>query len=163
MRRSRYETLALTGGGTIINNNQANYAIVVHNTGFQAAAGVIVSTQVPNGSTLVLTGSSPGCTPVINNPINQTTQQITCVISSISASASAALYIDIQLPSGDLVSNTNLTFAVISQGGNLTPSNASVGITAVPPDTDGPLPLWALATLGAGLLGIASRRLKRAT
>jgi regulator of chromosome condensation (RCC1) repeat-containing protein len=30
------------------------------------------------------------------------------------------------------------------------------------PATDGPLPLWALGALGAGLVGIASRRLKKA-
>ncbi len=32
---------------------------------------------------------------------------------------------------------------------------------ATAPSTDGPLPLWAMGALGAGLVGIASRRLKR--
>jgi hypothetical protein len=35
------------------------------------------------------------------------------------------------------------------------------GIASEPPDTDGPLPLWALGALGTGLFGVASRRLKR--
>jgi hypothetical protein len=29
--------------------------------------------------------------------------------------------------------------------------------------TDGPIPLWALGALGAGLVGIATRRFKKAT
>jgi hypothetical protein len=44
-----------------------------------------------------------------------------------------------------------------------TPKPATcVPIQAQQPATDGPLPLWTLGALGAGLLGIASRGLKRA-
>jgi hypothetical protein len=45
---------------------------------------------------------------------------------------------------------------LVSQSGTDYSSAATTG------DTDGPMPLWALGALGAGLLGIASRKLKKA-
>jgi len=152
--------LTLTGNGTIAASNQASYKLVVGNNSSQAAASVIISTQVPYGTSLV-SGSSPDCT--LANAAGGQYTQINCILASIAANASAAFYIDIQLPSGDLVNNTKLTFSIISQGGNLVPNDATVSITAAPPATDGPLPLWALGALGGGLYGVASRRLNRTT
>jgi hypothetical protein len=45
--------------------------------------------------------------------------------------------------------------------GNLT-AQTCLGGSNSDNTTDGPIPLWALGALGAGLVGIASRRLKRA-
>lgn len=57
------------------------------------------------------------------------------------------------------VQSYNLGTIVLTYDGQLifTPSQV-----ATPAVSDGPLPLWALGVLGAGLIGIASRRLKKA-
>lgn len=64
-------------------------------------------------------------------------------------------------------SNTvDLSFRVTAGNGVLFPANDVLAISLTPPSgaaqaTDGPLPTWALGILGAGLIGIASRRLKK--
>jgi hypothetical protein len=45
----------------------------------------------------------------------------------------------------------------------LTLSNTPIALTSNSAPTDGPLPLWAFGALGAGLIGIASRRLTKAS
>lgn len=64
-------------------------------------------------------------------------------------------------PSNTSAFVTGLTFAGSGQfTGTMTPIVASASTAAN--STDGPIPVWALGALGAGLVGIASRRLKKA-
>lgn len=158
-------TLALSGTGSIVSNNQAIYQLTVSNTGAAPASNVVVSAQVPRGSTVPASGgngNSPNCTAFNNSNNGSVYTLISCVISAVSANASQSWYVEVQLPYGDSVSGTALNFFVTSQNGDLTPIGGNVSITAVapPPSTDGPLPLWALGSLGACLIAIASRRLK---
>jgi hypothetical protein len=59
----------------------------------------------------------------------------------------------------------NLSFSVTAGNGVLFPANDLLAISLTPVSaggaaTDGPLPPWALGIFGAGLIGIASRRLR---
>jgi hypothetical protein len=55
---------------------------------------------------------------------------------------------------------------VTSSSGTQNSATVTITVSAAAPDSgassDGPIPLWALCALGAGLVGIASRRLKKA-
>jgi hypothetical protein len=60
----------------------------------------------------------------------------------------------------------NLSFGVTAGNGVLFPANDLLAISLTPVSggagaTDGPLPPWALGIFGAGLIGIASRRLRK--
>jgi hypothetical protein len=158
-------TLSLSGTGTIVNSHEAIYQLTIHNSGSAAAANVVVSAQVPYGSTVLASdgnGNSSNCTAVNSSSSGALYTLISCVISAVSAQASQTWYVEVQLPSGDLVSNTALNFSIASQSGNLTPAGGSVSITAVaaPPPTDGPLPLWAYSFLAVIMCFIARRQLK---
>ena len=69
---------------------------------------------------------------------------------------STSYWVQITGAGGALQNSTTITIAVTGSSG--TPGGSNVGDGA----TDGPLPLWALGALGAGLIGVASRRLRKA-
>ena len=112
--------------------------------------------------------------------INDGGQVVGISTTAASTGTDAFLYsqgqmIDLNGAIGSAASNYQLTAAyainndgqILAEGTNnsmgttdvllLTPAGASESNS-----TDGPVPLWALGALGGGLLGIASRRLKRA-
>ncbi len=68
-----------------------------------------------------------------------------------SLNASTSYWVQVTSASGTIQNSTTITIAVTASS-----SGRSGGTT------DGPIPLWALGALGAGLVGIASRRLRRA-
>ncbi len=144
--------LSLTGGGSVTSAGQLSYAWTVGNTGPRIAAGVVVSTTLPAGFTLVSGSSSSGCAVA--------GQVVSCTIAGIAVGGTTPLTIVVQ-PSG--TQTANLTFTVTSTNGVLFPANDSVAISLNLPDgdsgggSDGPLPLWADVALGLLLLGAARR------
>jgi uncharacterized repeat protein (TIGR01451 family) len=142
--------LSLTGGGSVTSAGQLSYAWTVGNTGPRIAAGVVLSTTLPAGFTLVSGSSSSGCAVA--------GQVVSCTIASIAVGGTAPLTIVVQ-PSN--AQTANLTFTVTSTNGVLFPANDSVAISLNLPDngggSDGPLPLWADVALGLLLLGAARR------
>jgi uncharacterized repeat protein (TIGR01451 family) len=147
--------LTLSGSGKAT-GGLLSYALIVSNSGPPTATSVVVKTTVPAGLSLVTGSSTSGCT--------QSGQTVSCTVGSVSKGASDSLTLVFQ-PSSAL--NGNLSFSVTAGNGVLFPANdvLAISLTSVSGSggaTDGPLPLWALGMFGAGLIGIASRRLRNA-
>ncbi len=145
--------LTLTGSGKATGAGLLSYALSITNAGPPTATSVVLKTTVPAGVSLVTAASTSGCT--------QTGQTVTCTIGSASKGSSDSLTLVFQPTSSQTVS---LSFAVTAANGVLFPANDMLAIALTPtsvsaPPTDGPLPPWALGLLGAGLIGIAARRL----
>lgn len=143
--------ITLSGGGTVAPSGQLSYHWVIGNTGPRTATTVVLSTTLPAGFSLA-SGSSSACTA--------TGQVVQCTIATIALGGSSSLTIVIQPTNASIA---NLTFTVTSSNGVLFPVNDSVTTSLNIPqtaETDAPLPLWALGALAAGVVGIASRRLK---
>jgi uncharacterized repeat protein (TIGR01451 family) len=135
---------------SVISGGQLSYAVTVSDNGPQSATGVVVTTKLPSGYTLV-TAKSPGCT--------QSGQTVTCTVGSLAVGAKSQLTVVIMPPSGS--GNVTLAFTASSNNPSLDPADATedVGLE-YGGDTsgDGPLPLWAYAALAVLLCLIAVRR-----
>ncbi len=146
--------LSLSGSGTVTTGGQLSYALTVGNRGPQSAAGVVVSTVLPAGLTLVAGSSSASC--------KQTGQTVSCSVGTLAQGSTTALTIVVQ--PGTSSQTYTLRFAASSSNADLNPGDGSDAIALYWPGTatgsDGPLPLWAVIALGMGLVGVARRQLK---
>ncbi len=146
--------LTLTGSGKVTTAGLLSYSLTVTNSGPPTATSVVVKTTVPAGLSLVTGSSSSGCT--------QSGQTVSCAVGNLSKGASDSLTLMFQ-PSNSAA--VTLSFSVTAGNGVLFPANDVVAIALTSTSggaaaTDGPLPPWALGMFGAGLIGIASRRLR---
>jgi len=147
--------LSLTVTGTALNSGLLSYSVRLGNTGPQSAAGVTVSSSLPGGVMLITGSSSPECT--------QSGQALLCAVGTMIPGASPSLTIVLQ-PGG--LSSVNLTFvASTATDSNLDLNNDVASLVLTPyagsagsSTGDGPLPLWSLVALGAGLCAIVSAR-----
>ncbi len=147
--------LTLTGSGKATTGGLLSYALTLTNSGPPTATSVVLETTVPAGLSLVTGSSSSGCT--------QSGQTVSCTVGNLSKGASDSLTLVFQ--PGNL-QTVNLSFGVTAGNGVLFPANDLLAISLTPVSggagaTDGPLPPWALGIFGAGLIGIASRRLRK--
>lgn len=146
--------LSLEGTGTANAAGLASYKLMVSNAGPLMSTGVTVTAALPGGTTFVAGSSSSGCT--------QSGQKVSCTVGSVAAGQSYAFNLTLQV---SLSAPTSVTFSL---GGSAiydpNANNNTLTVALSPPPgsgvKDGPLPLWALGALGAGLIGIASRKLK---
>jgi uncharacterized repeat protein (TIGR01451 family) len=140
--------LSLGGGGTVTSNGLLSYSLTVGDRGPQSATGVVVTTVLPAGASLV---SGSGCT--------QSGQTVTCAIGTLAVGATVALNIVIQPGASQTVS---LTFTASSANADLNPADGTktvaLNLPAPQNATDAPLPLWASWALALLLLLIATRR-----
>jgi uncharacterized repeat protein (TIGR01451 family) len=148
--------LTLTGSGKVTTGGLLSYALTLTNSGPPTATSVVVKTTVPAGVSLVTGSSSSGCT--------QSGQTVSCTVGNLSKGSSDSLTLVFQPGNTQAV---NLSFSVTAGNGVLFPANDVVAIALTSTSggagpTDGPLPPWALGMFGAGLIGIASRRLRNA-
>jgi len=143
--------LSLSGGGDVTPAGLLSYAWVVGNGGPQAATGVVVSTVLPAGLTLVAGASSSGCT--------QSGQTVSCTVGNIAEGSNASLTIVIN-PGN--TQTANLTFSATSNNGDINPNNGVVMTSLNLPSgaANVPLPSWALCAFAAALFGVARRQLK---
>ena len=117
------------------------------NTGYTLVGSV---TSCTNGNlTATQTCAANAC--VVSAPANGSRGTCASVISSGSSC-------EFTCNSGFILTGS----ATSCSAGVLTAQSCQAGGSGNGGDSDGPLPLWALGALGAGLLGIASRRLKKA-
>lgn len=150
--------LSLSVTGSALNSGLLSYSLRLGNTGPQSAAGVTVSSVLPNGVTLITGASSPGCT--------QSGQALLCSVGTTSPGASPTLTIVLQ-PGG--LSSVNLTFVASTATDSNLDLNNDVASIVLTPSTDsagsstgdGPMPPWALVALGAGLCAIVGARRSR--
>jgi uncharacterized repeat protein (TIGR01451 family) len=143
--------LSLSGGGNVTTGDQLSYTFTVGNQGPQSAGGVVVSTVVPSGVTLVNGSSSSGCT--------QSGQTVSCSVGALAVGSTASLTIILQPNTSP--QTFNLTFTASSNIADLNPSDGSDTIALYWSGSAGdvPLPLWANVALGLLLLILATRRL----
>ena len=144
--------LSLSGSGSVTPTGLLSYAWTVGNVGPQTAAGVVVTTVLPAGMSLVTGSSSPACA--------HSGQTVSCTVGTLAVGATASLTIVIQPGSAQTV---NLSFTATDSNGDLDPGNGVVAISLTLPATSGgatdaPLPAWANLVLGLLLMGIAMRR-----
>ena len=140
--------LSLTGSGQVTSAGLLSYALNVGNSGPQAASGVTVSVTLPAGMSLAA-GTSADC--------SQRSQVITCAVGALAVGSSVALVVIVQPGS---TASASLSFDVSSSAGDIDAANNQLVLVmnGLPgADTDGPLPPWLLAVLGALLLGLALR------
>jgi uncharacterized repeat protein (TIGR01451 family) len=143
--------LTLTAKGSEMANGLLSYALQVQNTGPHAAAGVVMSTVLPAGFTLVAS-MSPGCA--------QSNQTVTCTVGSLADGGGASVSIVVQPGSGQTV---NLNFTATSSNADIDPNQgmATVSLSldgsASGAVTDGPIPAWAVLALGLLLITVALR------
>jgi uncharacterized repeat protein (TIGR01451 family) len=144
-------SVALSGSATEKAGGLATLSLAIANAGPLVATGVTVTATLPVGATLVSAASSAGCA--------QKAQVLTCTVPPISASQSAPLNISLQVNSG-LALNTTFVLSTATYNPNV--GGATLAVSVPSPagsgGTDAPFPLWAIASLGVGLLGIAARR-----
>lgn len=150
--------VALSGSGPTqaTQGTQSNYSITVTNGGPLVATNLLVTDNLPSGATFV--SASSGCTDAGS--------VVSCRLAGLGSGSSAtftitvkwnttgAVYDTAQLSldqiDSDAASQQQLAFGTPSgQQGSGAP-------------TDGPMPLWALVALGAGLVAAARQRLHRA-
>jgi uncharacterized repeat protein (TIGR01451 family) len=146
--------LSLSGSGSPNANGQLSYSLSISNRGPQAATGVLVTTTLPAGVSLVSGASSSACV--------QSGVTLSCTLGSLAAGASDPL--TIVLAPGS-VSSLSLSFSASSGVGDLNPNNDVVSIgLSVPNDgaeKDAPLPAWAVPSLGLLLMLIGLHRQRR--
>ncbi len=148
-------SLAVTG--TALGSGLLSYSLQLGNTGPQSAASVVVTSTLPSGVTLVSSSGSV-CT--------QSGLTLSCAIGNLSPNAASAVTVVLQ-PGG--LSSVSLKFtASTTTDSNLDLNNDVASIVLAPAGnasesgtSDGPLPLWAVGALGAGLIGTAARRLNK--
>jgi uncharacterized repeat protein (TIGR01451 family) len=146
--------LSLEGTGKENAAGLASYSLTVSNAGPLVSTGATVTATLPSGTTFVAGSSSSGCT--------RSGQTVSCTVGTIAAAKSYALNLTLQV---SLSTPTSITFSLAGSVYNPNSNNTLVVAVSPPPGSggkDGPLPLWALGALGAGLIGIASRKLKHA-
>jgi uncharacterized repeat protein (TIGR01451 family) len=144
--------LSLKGTGTENAAGLASYSLVLSNAGPLVSTGATVTATLPVGSTFMAASSSSSC--------SQSGRTVSCAAGAIAAGKSYAVNLTLQV---SLSTPTSITFSVT--GSTYDPnSNNTLTVAVSPPPgsggADGPLPLWALGALGAGLIGIAARKLK---
>ena len=141
--------LSLSGGGSVATSGDLSYVFTVDNQGPQSASGVVVSTVVPSGLTLVSGSSSSGCT--------QSGQTVSCSVGTLAVGSKASLTLVLQ--PNTTAQTFNLTFTASSSIADLNPSDGSNTIALYWPGeaADVPLPLWAYVALGSLLLMLTAR------
>jgi uncharacterized repeat protein (TIGR01451 family) len=150
--------VSLGVSGSALPSGLLSYDLQLGNTGPQSAAAVIVTSTLPSGVTLVSASGGGGC--------SQSGQTLSCTVGSVAPGATPSITVVLQ-PAG--LSSVNLSFvAATTTDSNLDLNNDVASITLSPAGSsgesssgDGPLPLWALGALGAGILGVARARLAR--
>jgi uncharacterized repeat protein (TIGR01451 family) len=141
--------LALSGSGSVV-GGEPSYTLVVGDSGPQAASSVQVQTTLPSGMSLVAAQSSSGCL--------QSGQAVICVVGGLAQGATKTLVVVIQPGAAE---TANLTFTASSSQGDLDLNNNVVALSVNLPNGtagDGPLPLWAIAALGALLMLVTAWR-----
>jgi uncharacterized repeat protein (TIGR01451 family) len=142
--------VSITGSASSLGSTSV-YSLSVFDAGPLAAAGTIVTSVLPPGTSLVSSSSTPGCA--------QSGNVLSCSIGAIGANQAVPVTVTLQSSSGSLA---GVTFVAGSSNGN-DPNTANNSLTfnsaSDPASSDGPIPLWALFVLASGILGIASRRL----
>ncbi len=145
--------LYLSGSAAVTDAGLLSYALTVGDHGPQAATGVVVSTVLPTGFSLVSASSSAGCA--------QSGQTVSCAVGTLADGSTAPLTIVVQ--PGSAPQTVSLTFTATSSNADLDPADGvdllSVNWTGEANesagDTDGPVPLWAIVLLGSLLLALA--------
>ncbi len=144
--------ISLRASGTVTAGGQLSYSLQVGNHGPQAATGVVVTTVLPAGLTLIAGMSSAGCT--------QSGQTVTCTVGSLAVGSVSSITVVVQPgPPGTVT----LAFTASSANADLDPADGSADVALNWSGTgesggDGPLPLWAYAALALLLILIAARR-----
>jgi uncharacterized repeat protein (TIGR01451 family) len=142
--------LSLSAGGTVTSGGQLSYTLQVGDKGPQGATGVVVTTVLPAGLSLIAGMSSSGC--------SQSGQKVTCTVGSLAVGSPATLTVVVEPGPPETV---NLVFSASSNNADLDPADGS---TTVALDwtggggSDSPLPLWAYAALALLLVAVAARR-----
>jgi uncharacterized repeat protein (TIGR01451 family) len=143
-------SVALTGSGSENSSGLLTLSLAIANSGPLAATGVTVTATLPSGTVLVSASSNSGCA--------QQGYVLTCAVASISAAQSTTLQISLQAKTAVTL---NTTFALSTTTYNPNAAGTTLALNVSPPSggdgSDAPLPLWAFVSLGAGLLGFASR------
>jgi uncharacterized repeat protein (TIGR01451 family) len=142
--------LMLTGSGGSGSGGLLSYSLKVMDSGPQTASGVIVTSALPSGMSLLSTSSSSGC--------SQSGQVVTCTVGSLAQGGAASLTVVIQ-PGSSAASQ--LSFAASSSSGDFDPAGETLtfalNLSPNQIDSDGPMPLWSIAALGLLLAGIGTR------
>jgi uncharacterized repeat protein (TIGR01451 family) len=142
--------LSLTGTAAQLSGGLLSYSLTVTDNGPQNASAVSVSSLLPAGMSLVSPSSSAGC--------SQSAQMLTCTVGSVALGGAATLTVVIQ-PGNS--SASQLSFLAQSAGVEVDPGDGSLNFalnsSQQSSDSDGPMPPWAIATLGLLLTGLANR------
>jgi uncharacterized repeat protein (TIGR01451 family) len=144
--------LSLSASGTVTSGGQLSYTLQVGDKGPQGATGVVVTTVLPAGFSLIAGMSSAGC--------SQSGQTVTCTVGALAVGGTATLSVVIEPGPPEMV---NLTFTASSSNLDLDPADGSASVALnwsgeEGAGSDGPLPLWAYAALALLLLAVAARR-----
>jgi uncharacterized repeat protein (TIGR01451 family) len=143
--------LSLSASGNVTSGGLLSYSLTLGDRGPQSATGVVVTTTLPAGLTLVASMSSSFCT--------QSGQKVTCTVGALGVGATTPITI-VVMPNGP--GSVNLTFSASSANPDLNPADGSakvaLNVSGESSGGDGPLPLWAYVTFGLLLLTIATRR-----
>jgi uncharacterized repeat protein (TIGR01451 family) len=142
--------ISLSGTAAGLPAGLLSYSLTLTDNGPQNAGGVTLTSSLPAGMSLVTAGSSAACM--------QAGQTLTCTVGVLSLGATANLTVVIQ-PGNS--SASQLSFLAHSSGGEVDPADGSLtfalNTAAQAADSDGPLPPWAVASLGLLLAALASR------
>ena len=145
--------LSLSVSGSALAAAQLSYTLTVTDSGPQSATGVVVTTLLPSGVSLLTSASSSNCV--------QSGQTVTCTVGTLAVGGTTALTIVAQSNTSQTVS---LTFKATSNNTDLNPADGSKTVSLAATgttngnSTDGPMPPWAYVALGLLFIGIASRR-----
>jgi uncharacterized repeat protein (TIGR01451 family) len=144
--------ISLAAGGSVTAGGQLSYTLKVGDRGPQGSTGVVVTTVLPAGFTLIAAMSSSGC--------SQSGQTVTCTVGALAVGGSVTLTVVIEPGAAQSV---NLTFSASSSNADLDPADGSATVAlnwsgGESAGSDGPLPLWAYAALALMLLAVAARR-----
>jgi len=128
------------------------YTMGVSNAGTMSANNVKATVVLPAEASFV--SADPGCV------YNANVGAVTCTIASLGAASSISLQVVGKIAdagSYSTVASTSFDGTDSSAANNVAGTQLTV-TAAVPTDGDVPIPAWALAMLGAGLLGTIRKK-----